>query len=345
MKTNTVVLKMEAYNELWINCYGNNLLGILRAQGFNESDALVLMDMDFFCSTPDAVVPDNEVHTYYESGGGLLCARANISRLRKLFSREVIEGNNIDLHEVIQQRIKDGNYIFVSVDTSYFPHDVRPKKHPTCIYGFNLDAKVYYVVDDLSRVGILSKHEIPFSFFEKAYYAIENRKISSFGLCVDHLLTSEEYVKNIADGLHIAINGYDEGDYWRLTYGLKSILTAANRLEEVLPKIHSKLIFEQYWNITYPFKAPLVLEERNIFLLTNLLEKGVLQHADYQQLRVGFEESKNSIEKYRKKVMKHIYTDSLKSLKDSDFDFLRGKLLHVFSIDQQMSRGLIGLIT
>lgn len=95
-----------------------------------------------------------------------------------------------------------------------------------------------------------------------------------------------------------------KGEYWLLNYGLNSILIAAERLEFTISQINCELISEAYWNITKPFKAPIILEERNILLVSELKNNDVILQSEYEYFKNGFIESKNSIEIYRNKLMK-----------------------------------------
>lgn len=106
-----------------------------------------------------------------------------------------------------------------------------------------------------------------------------------------------------------------KGEYWLLNYGLNSILIAAERLEFTISQINCELISEAYWNITKPFKAPIILEERNILLVSELKNNDVILQSEYEYFKNGFIESKNSIEIYRNKLMKKIIANNLKVTK------------------------------
>lgn len=341
------ILKVELYNDYWIDCRANNLLGVIKSQNYyNESKVFTLMEFNYFCSTPSASVTAEDKQGHYESGGGLLGARSDSSYLHSLFKKASIDYKEYsNLHHAIQEAITDGKYVFISVDTSFFPSDIRPKIHPTFIYGFDDNKKVYYVIDDLIRVGLLSMHEIPYSCMETAFYSVEHKQITSFQLLKDIEMTQNDYVEHVKKGLECSMYSIVKGEYWLLNYGLNSILIAAERLEFTIPQINCELISEPYWNITKPFKAPVILEERNILLVSELKNNDVILQSEYEYFKNGFTESKNSIEIYRIKLMKKIISNSINSLKEHDYDFLRNALHNVYKINNQLNGELIKKIS
>jgi hypothetical protein len=144
----------------------------------------------------------------------------------------------------VEECLKEGYYVFVTVDRFYFPSTLDYKKkhliHPTLIYGFNSSKNEFYLVDDVIKNGKHDKYVLSYaSFLESTGSVKETGEIELGAVRVKkpimvHDFEEQIILDNLRSILELKIvpdQKYDKD--W--IYGIELLLEYSKIMEDVLP--------------------------------------------------------------------------------------------------------------
>ncbi|MGZ4163781.1 MAG: hypothetical protein ACXVDB_05925, partial [Tumebacillaceae bacterium] len=178
--TTGVKLPVHVYNDFFINCLDNHLIGLLvqRDESFRKAVCSLKTTYSMLTPKPQWIGRESELpQNFYQQGWFLMQVDFEHLKLDDWFVRTTVDvGAYQDIHQAIQEQLKQGQYVLVLLDRFYFPRGIEYMKshriHSSFIYGYDEAAKVYHLVEDCVQFGVMAHYDLSFENLEISYRAV-----------------------------------------------------------------------------------------------------------------------------------------------------------------------------
>lgn len=183
------VLPAKPYNYFWLDCIYSNLLGVLT----NYSDSIYKYPLRFspyyFCYSPSEAMSKSDFPSYFYDQGWMTLQMNYENKYNGLdkvdlhewvnYKREDILVNAEDLIEDIKKKINYDRYVFIDSDRFFYDNAAEQNKlhkpHPSFVYGYDDDKKVFFIIDDCVKPGVMECYTLPYDVFINAHnYLVSN---------------------------------------------------------------------------------------------------------------------------------------------------------------------------
>jgi hypothetical protein len=296
---------MTIFDSFWMDCLSNNLINLLITEDESSKALPYLMKNEYFMTPIKGTYPNMQFDEWHLKSGNssvqVSFAPPPYGELIDKFERVDIKlHQDEDVIGRVEECLKDGYYVFVTVDRFYFPSTLDYKKkhliHPTLIYGFNSSKNEFYLVDDVIKNGKHDKYVLSYaSFLESTGSVKEISEIELGAVRVKKPMIVHDFEERIIlDNLRsilefkIVPDPEDDKDW---IYGIDLLLEYSKIMEDVLP------IAEDPMRCIYLANQAYQVQFKNLELVNILFSRKRLPD---DQLRIHFEKicSKWQLYKY-----------------------------------------------
>jgi hypothetical protein len=232
-----------------MDCLSNNLINLLITEDESNKALPYLMRNEYFMTPIKGTYPNMKFDEWHLKSGSS-CIQVSFApppygELIDKFERVDFKlHHDEDVIGRVEECLKEGYYVFVTVDRFYFPSTLDYKKkhliHPTLIYGFNSSKNEFYLVDDVIKNGKHDKYVLSYaSFLESTGSVKETGEIELGAVRVKkpimvHDFEEQIILDNLRSILELKIvpdQKYDKD--W--IYGIELLLEYSKIMEDVLP--------------------------------------------------------------------------------------------------------------
>lgn len=306
------ILNVKPYNDLWIDCIDNNLIGILTVydRGFNNL-------LCFYLGNYEINIQQN----YGSTQTSHLDVSFTRPDLTSFFEEKVITVSAEDnIQEIIHQLLDDNFYIFLNIDRFYFPGSSDYNKssfvHPTFVYGYN--NRGYKLLEDCVKGGTVDYYEIDNENFTKSFNStieISNQatihcvRLKNDSLNVKKEISREYVISTLNMLLQTETQSNESGSKYK---GLISV----KKYAELFTKENVQLIVqpEQFMTFFKQIKRGVTLQKRNLLILEDCHEFNLIEETAYNQLKDLYKDHHNQWEIVANKIGWLMYKNSEKFL-------------------------------
>jgi hypothetical protein len=180
-------LPISTYNDTWINCVYNNLLGVLidRDKRFDRLPDCVKYRYEL---NTISVEYSGELDREIREHGWLMLQCSSVPNLNyekdylsNWFELEEFDYDVIsDVLAQVSANLQLGKYTLVDVDRYYLPGGIEHKQkhriHPTFIYGVDVKTRELFLIEDCVRLGIFEYYTLSFDDFYRALCGAQSAK-------------------------------------------------------------------------------------------------------------------------------------------------------------------------
>ncbi|WDF52840.1 hypothetical protein PQ460_10640 [Paenibacillus sp. KACC 21273] len=362
MPYKSLELSVIPYNEMWIDCVNNNLMGILMANNSSYQALPCSINMNYSLTFPQEAYFNPEMPrssklekgvfvpnlTYEVPSMDMWLAKTNIN----------LTLTTIDPFEMIYDELLKGNYLFVDLDRFYFPGGVDYQKnhnlHPSFIYGFDCLTENYLLIEDCVQPGKfepyqLHKKELEISFI--AAQTSEKSEVISYTLLpeakMDYRLDLDKVISNLKNMLsndksplnQMETNGVS---LWSIK-GISCLKLFSKYMDIIFPQIRK---WDQKHLIA--LTLPSQMQKRNLRLLTFLEEMGAINSMYKILLEQEYISLNESWEKYRHKIYKYIVTrKEFPEISESNnyFKNVKNELYDMANNEERVTKFLLDILS
>ncbi|MBL0387697.1 hypothetical protein JJB07_13735 [Tumebacillus sp. ITR2] len=341
----SIVLPTYIYNDFFVNCLDNHLLGLLiqRDESFRKAVCSLKTSYAVHTPKPGAVIPAE----YHQQGYFLMQIDFDRLELDDWFEIQIVEmSEHRDIHDAIQAQLKQGYYCLVFLDRFHFPGGIEYQKrhtvHPSFIYGYNSVTRNYLLVEDCRQFGRMEAYELSRENLEIAYQGVEEQNLSlkpsAFRLRNDRDFVYQLPRQALVDNFNYLLQETVEEQELLVKHtGLSCIETFAPRVGDVYTGLGDAFIHQ-----FIAAGRPLQVQRKN-FMILEALDPS--RHVE--QLGRELQELAGHWELCRNRLFKYILTrDRYPETADSsvNFDELTNVLHTIFPLEQRFTRKLIELL-
>jgi len=307
-------LKLDfiAYNDNRVDCYWNNVFGIMitRDQAFRSFAPLVTSRYEMPVADRSRMTEEDYVH--WQTNGLLL------PHVRKWLSDDIFNqymktldipvSESTDIIELAKRYISEGIYCFVRLNRYYL--SICPEfgktdlVHPIMIYGFDEERQVVHLIEDFS--GRFESYEVSYRDIETSYASIPAEYKFAMGIEVinDRLspgVPVEAIVRNIETQLR---SEAVEQDAVTFVKGFDAVKQYRHRLAESAARV---AVMDE--NVHNRLSTPVFYQQRNVMLIDYLTRAGILSTGDGEELQAAFAGLHKTWGLIRSKVLVYLMMD------------------------------------
>ncbi|WP_261301679.1 hypothetical protein [Paenibacillus andongensis] len=291
--TSEIIQPIKIFDSFWIDCLSNNLINLLITEDESNKALPFLMKNEYFMTPIKGTYPDMKFDEWHITSGSS-CVQVSFTPpygelIDKFEHVDYKPHHDEDLIGKVEECIKEGYYVFVTVDRFYFPSTLDYKRkhliHPTLIYGFNSLKNEFYLIDDVIKNGKQDKYVLSYSSFLESTGSVKKTGEIEIGAVrvkkpmMVHDFEERIILDNLRSILEFKIvpdPKYDKD--W--IYGIDLLLEYSKIMEDVLPlaedSMRSIFLANQAYQVQF----------KNLELVNILFEKKRLPD---NQLRLHFE--------------------------------------------------------
>ncbi|MBW7474031.1 hypothetical protein K0T92_04695 [Paenibacillus oenotherae] len=354
---NAFKLPMRMFNDYWIDCIYNNIIGALSVHNEDLKYLACRLQFNYYQYLPnkgysyETISPD-----YLEQAWMILGMENSITKPNSIdyfYRMESLEcPNDRGVHETIKALLAEGRYLFVDIDRAYFPGAAEFRKerkiHPTFLYGYNDDARVYYLSEDCVTLGVFKEYEIAYDDFFASLQSVDRSSvlIKAIALQPDSSPIDAAQIKGATISrlermlTHVAMP--DEDGALIKHCGLASIQYFADNLHSILPPISNEHI-----ELYIPMMRPYQYQEINMTSIQYLGSSGVIDTSEADQLMSKYAGLKNEWEIFKNQMFKYLYQRSMGvPIKNTEamFSSLREMLVNIYGIEKEASASYLQIL-
>lgn len=290
-----VKLAFEPYNANRIDCYWNNVVGILMTR-HEEFEALVpLVASQYAMPVPKRGVVSAAKFRELQYNGLLLpyVTRELPDELcdRYVERTELALSRTTDIVELVKQHVRSGHYCILRLNRFHFPYCPESMQqsmvHPVLVYGFDDARSVVHTVEDCVPPGKIIPYELSYESLQSAYDFVEEQEL--FGLSL-RVLQERMAPAVPCDVIRATIRkqlygGSVDTEQETLLRGLEAVEYYRERFAEAALEMSGQDV-QANLRLSYP----LFYQQRNLMLVDYLNRKSMMSGREYEELRHGFKE-------------------------------------------------------
>ncbi|KEQ21807.1 hypothetical protein [Paenibacillus tyrfis] len=286
------VLKVKPYNDLWFDCINNNIIGILAAYepSFTRLPTFYNGTYSINVKAEDVQADTNDLSPHID----VLFEWPDLTRIFEEKQVEVSADHSIV--EVVRRFIDDNYYVFMYIDRYYFPDTPNYNKesfiHPTLIYGYTNNN--FKLLEDCVKVGNMDYYEIENSMFTQAFLSSLRKAGTTIVHCIrlkeewptwDMNISRDLAITLLQNVLHTQEMSESSGT---TIQGIGALAKYAELFER--ESKHIAVHPDKFMWFYQQLRRGIVLQKRNILILQNLHEQGILNADSYHILSKMYQE-------------------------------------------------------
>jgi len=290
-----IKLDFEPYNTNRIDCYWNNVVGLLTSR-HEEFEALVsLVASQYAIAVPRRDAITEEAYRELQYNGWLLpyVTRELPDELcdRYVERTELTLGQETDIVDLVKRHVRSGQYCVIRLNRFHFPYCPesmhRHMVHPVLVYGYDDARSVVFTAEDCVPPGKITPYELSYERLQNAYDSVaeEDRYGLSLRVLQDRMSTSVP-IGVIRANIHKQLYGTSvETERETLLRGLDAVTYYREQFAEIALAMSG-----QDLGVNLRLSYPLYYQQRNLMLIDYLDRKRVLGGRLIDELRGGFTE-------------------------------------------------------
>ncbi|GFN30753.1 hypothetical protein [Paenibacillus xylaniclasticus] len=280
-------LAFTPYNENRVDCYWNNVFGIMMTRNPSFRILVPLVSSRYEMPIADQSRMSEEQFQHWQNNGLLL------PHVRKWFPDKIFQqymkaidipvSVNTDIMDTIKQYIREGIYCFVRLNR--FHLSICPEfgkeelVHPIMIYGFDEDRKVVHLIEDCS--SRFESYEVSYHEIEASYESIAAEEKLALGIQVlSDRLSEHVPVETILQNIEVQLNS-ESVVQDNITYikGFEAVKQYRHRFHEAAARV---TVADT--NVHNRLSTPVFYQQRNLMLVEYLMNVGILLERDGKEL-------------------------------------------------------------
>ncbi|MDN4080990.1 hypothetical protein QYF52_23955 [Paenibacillus polymyxa] len=278
-------LKVKPYNDLWLDCVNNNLIGILTAHDpqFEGLPCFYKWAYTLNVHREGAVVHHNDLSSHID----VMFERPDLTSIFE--EKRIIVNEECDINKLVCTLIDDNYYVFLNMNRYYFPGSADFNKttfvHPSFIYGY--DSEGFKLLEDCVQIGTIDYYELDNTQFSQSFQSALGDSNEAIIHCVrlrdDWSNGKLEVSKSLIDSLLTDILGTEAMDSLGQSYkGLIAIKKYAEMFNE--QNVHLLVEPEQFMWFLQQIKRGVTMQKRILMLLKYALDINLISTDSYNKL-------------------------------------------------------------
>ncbi|WP_239617705.1 hypothetical protein [Cohnella mopanensis] len=256
-------LKIQPYNDIWLDCINNNLVAMLIAEEESFKRITLYLQVKYIKMVFDQYYNSAEAKEKMITEGFMTPGTDySFDIMNELIEMEKRHFKLIRFQEFMQfikNALREDFYIFLQIDRYFYPSGresgVTHMVHPVFIHGYNDEEDYFYAIEDCVNPGINEYYALPYSAVKRSFeHFVRNDEEIAVTLCKtrnrDVLVNFFENktiplteAKQMATSLLEDRTIYKEEHDLYYHSGLSSFDHFGSELDEIYNRIQDKSIF------------------------------------------------------------------------------------------------------